>query len=192
MKGILEILGESSVRAIIIAFMTACVLRGLRLKSPRVSHRAWTGVLMIMLCLPIISIWIPRITIRVLPAPSIPKAERIQKFAPIIPATRVAVSQMEALQKPTTQSKIMDKGFPQINVYQIAGILDAPSKNRPTQLSNLPRCQPPVLYHALILDEATIERHRVLSTLSAAIHCRWRKGRISSRRSSNECSPASA
>ena len=34
MKAILEVLGESSVRAIIIAFATECVLRGMRVKSP--------------------------------------------------------------------------------------------------------------------------------------------------------------
>ena len=45
MKTILEVLGESSVRAIIISLTTACVLRVLRVKSPGICHRAWTGVL---------------------------------------------------------------------------------------------------------------------------------------------------
>ena len=74
MKTILEIMGESSVRAIISALMTACVLQGLRVKSRGIRHHAWAGVLMARLCLPLFSIWAPRIAIRVLPALSIPAA----------------------------------------------------------------------------------------------------------------------
>jgi hypothetical protein len=60
MKTILEIMGESSARAITVALTTACVLRGLRVKSPGICHHARTGVLMAMLCLPLFTIWAPK------------------------------------------------------------------------------------------------------------------------------------
>lgn len=126
MKTILEVLGESSVRAIIIAFTTACVLREMRVQSPGIRHRAWTGVLIAMLCLPFLSIWAPRIAIPILPASSIPAAqeppglaaERLQAAAPNIPARDVL-----PLPKPSLQSRVTSQTASRVNIYQIAGIL---------------------------------------------------------------------
>jgi GWxTD domain-containing protein len=67
MLNILGVLGESSVRAVVIAVAVAGVLRGMHVKSPVVCHRTWTGVLLAMLFLPIISLWAPRIAIPLLP-----------------------------------------------------------------------------------------------------------------------------
>ncbi len=67
MDTILQTLGESSVRAMVIAIAVAVILRGTRVKSPAIGHRAWTGLLLSMLLLPIISLWAPRIAIPVLP-----------------------------------------------------------------------------------------------------------------------------
>jgi GWxTD domain-containing protein len=72
MDAILGVLGESSIRTIVIAIAVAGILRGMRVKSPVICHRAWTGLLLIMLFLPIISLWAPRIVIPLLPpAPSL-------------------------------------------------------------------------------------------------------------------------
>ena len=129
MKTILEVLGESSVRAIIIAFTTACVLWGMRVKSPGICHRAWAGVLGAMLCLPFFSVWAPRITIPVLPAYSIPAAqkppslvaERLQ--APTLPVTGSGAPGVLPLPKPFTQPRITNQTALRMSIYPIAGIL---------------------------------------------------------------------
>src|SRR5512136_419205 len=131
MKTILEVLGESSVRAIIIFFTTACVLRGMRAKSPGICHRAWTGVLMAMLCLPLLSIRVPRINIPVLPAASIPAAQKPpglaaepqRAFTPDIPVAESAAPDVLTLPRPSTQSRITSQTAPRVSIYQVAGIL---------------------------------------------------------------------
>jgi hypothetical protein len=70
MDMILGILLESSVRSIIIVAAMACILFGMRVKSPSIRHRAWTAVLITMLFLPFFSLWGPRITIPILPPDS--------------------------------------------------------------------------------------------------------------------------
>jgi hypothetical protein len=67
MDTILGILIESSVRSTIIFAAMACILWGMRVKSPVIRHRAWTGVLVVMLFLPCISLWAPRIAVPILP-----------------------------------------------------------------------------------------------------------------------------
>jgi GWxTD domain-containing protein len=81
MDTILEVLAESSVRAIVIAAATALVLWGMRVKSPAIRHRAWTGVLVTMLFLPFISVWSPRIVIPVLPEDAGFRASQIRNVA---------------------------------------------------------------------------------------------------------------
>jgi GWxTD domain-containing protein len=68
MDTILRVLVESSVRATAIAFAVASVLWAMRVKSPAIRHRAWTGVLVAMLLLPALSLWAPRIAVPILPA----------------------------------------------------------------------------------------------------------------------------
>jgi hypothetical protein len=67
MNAVLLVLGESSLRAAAIAVAVFAVLRMLRVKSPTILHRAWTGVLAAMLLLPAFSLWAPRIALPVLP-----------------------------------------------------------------------------------------------------------------------------
>ena len=68
MDTILGILAGSSVRIIVIAILMACIQWGMRIKSPTIQHRAWTGVLISMLLLPFLSLWIPKIPLPFLPA----------------------------------------------------------------------------------------------------------------------------
>jgi beta-lactamase regulating signal transducer with metallopeptidase domain len=70
MDAILKLLFEASIRSIVIAIAVGCVLRVMRVKSPAVAHRAWVGVLLIMLILPVVSLWAPRMPIPLLSAPS--------------------------------------------------------------------------------------------------------------------------
>jgi TonB family protein len=123
MKTILEVLGESSLRAVIIALTTACVLRVLRVKSPGICHHAWTGVLIAMLCMPFSSLWAPRIALPVLPAASIPAAERLQAIMTNTPVTKTAAPEVLPLPKSAAQFPITNPTPPQMRIYQIAGIL---------------------------------------------------------------------
>jgi TPR repeat protein len=81
MSSILEVLIESSVRITIIAAAMALVLWGMRIKSPAIRHRAWTGVLLVMLFLPLLSLWAPRIPIPILPSTSINQETQIYPLA---------------------------------------------------------------------------------------------------------------
>lgn len=124
MKTILEILGESSVRATIIAFATAFVLWVLRVKSPGVCHRAWTGVLVAMLFMPVFSLWAPRIGVPVLPASQTHAVTKQPDFAAEYlqaPTSRIAAARSavpESSTQPTTKPAAA-----RMNMYQIAGIL---------------------------------------------------------------------
>ncbi|HLQ77369.1 MAG TPA: M56 family metallopeptidase, partial [Terriglobia bacterium] len=59
---------EFAVRAFLIAMVTAAVLRLLRIRTASARHRAWTGVVVVMLLLPIWLAWGPRAAVHVLPA----------------------------------------------------------------------------------------------------------------------------
>ncbi len=61
------VLAWSSARAIVMAVAVALVLWAMRVKSPAVRHRAWTGVLLVMLLLPAFSLWVPKLAIPLLP-----------------------------------------------------------------------------------------------------------------------------
>ena len=124
METILEILGESSVRAIVIAFATAFVLWVLRVKSPVICHRAWTGVLVAMLFLPVFSVWAPRITIPVLPASSIPAIAKQPAFAAgHLQATPDITAAKSAVPEPSKQRPSARPAAFRMNIYQVAGIL---------------------------------------------------------------------
>ena len=73
MDTLFAVLFESSVRAILIAIAVACVLRAMRVMSPAVSHRTWTGVLLVMVFLPLLSLWAPKIAIPLLPESPVPQ-----------------------------------------------------------------------------------------------------------------------
>jgi outer membrane assembly lipoprotein YfiO len=76
MDTILKLLLDGSIRTIAIAIAVSCVLRAMRVKSPAVAHHAWTGVLLMMLFLPVLSLWAPRIAIPILPSTSISREIR--------------------------------------------------------------------------------------------------------------------
>jgi TPR repeat protein len=81
MSSILEVLIGSSVRIIIIAAAMALVLWGMRIKSPAIRHRAWTGVLHVMIFLPVLSLWVPRIPIPILPSTSTKQETQVHSLA---------------------------------------------------------------------------------------------------------------
>ena len=60
---------ECAIRAALIAAGTAAVLRVLRVKTAAARHAAWTGVLAMMLMLPVWTAWGPKASLRLLPAP---------------------------------------------------------------------------------------------------------------------------
>jgi outer membrane assembly lipoprotein YfiO len=82
MDTILELLLDASIRAILIAAAVGGILRALRVKSPGAAHKAWTGVLLIMLLLPALSFWAPRLPIPILPSVSIHR--EIQDHSPAL------------------------------------------------------------------------------------------------------------
>jgi hypothetical protein len=58
---------ECAVRAVLIAVVTAVVLRMIGIKPAAARHTAWTSVMLTMLLLPIWTIWGPKTPIRLLP-----------------------------------------------------------------------------------------------------------------------------
>jgi hypothetical protein len=58
---------ECSVRAALIIGAAAIVLSAMKVKEPTAKHQIWTGVLGLMLLLPIWTIWGPKASLRVLP-----------------------------------------------------------------------------------------------------------------------------
>ena len=63
----MEILAESAVRITVLALAVAFVLKVLGIRAPRQVHRAWTVVTALMLLLPALLAWAPRVTVPVLP-----------------------------------------------------------------------------------------------------------------------------
>ena len=59
----------------------ALVLWGMRIKSPAIRHRAWTGVLHVMIFLPVLSLWVPRIPIPILPSTSTKQETQVHSLA---------------------------------------------------------------------------------------------------------------
>ncbi len=68
---------ESAIKAVLIAVGTAGVLRILNVKTAAARHAAWAGVVVVMLLLPVWSIWGPKVAWRVLP----PLPERAATYA---------------------------------------------------------------------------------------------------------------
>ena len=61
----MDILAESAVRITVLALGVALVLRALRIRSPRVAHKAWTAVVFVMLALPAVVQWGPTFAVPV-------------------------------------------------------------------------------------------------------------------------------
>jgi beta-lactamase regulating signal transducer with metallopeptidase domain len=59
---------EFGVRALLVAAGTAVVLRAARVRAASTRHAAWTGVLVVMLLLPIWTAWGPKVSLKLLPA----------------------------------------------------------------------------------------------------------------------------
>ena len=110
------VLWDSSLRAAIMVIGVMIILRALRVKSPSVLHRAWTGVLVAMLALPVISSWAPRIPVPILPpvtavvpiAPDVQPASSLLRVSPvsgsplIVPNTGPAVSDESMVAEPSS------------------------------------------------------------------------------------------
>ena len=67
----MEILVESAARATVVALGVAGVLGALRIRSPRLVHGAWAGVVVIMLFLPAFVAWGPTFELPLLPRPAV-------------------------------------------------------------------------------------------------------------------------
>src|SRR5262245_11890676 len=66
----MDLLVESAIRITVLAFGVALVLRLLRIRSPRVAHRAWSAVVLVMLLLPAFVVWGPSFDVPLLPSPA--------------------------------------------------------------------------------------------------------------------------
>src|SRR5262245_27229195 len=65
----MELLAESAVRVTAVALAVAVILKILGIRAPRLLHRAWTAVAALMLVLPALLAWGPRIAVPVLSRP---------------------------------------------------------------------------------------------------------------------------
>ena len=61
-----SVLFESAVRATLLAAAVALVLRAMRIESPAVRHAAWSSMVAIMLLLPALVMWGPKVSLRIL------------------------------------------------------------------------------------------------------------------------------
>jgi beta-lactamase regulating signal transducer with metallopeptidase domain len=64
----MDLLAESAIRITVLALGVAVVLRVLRIRSPRLAHRAWSAVVLVMLVLPVFVAWGPGFNLAVLPS----------------------------------------------------------------------------------------------------------------------------
>ena len=62
-EAMLRILMESSVRAVIVAAVAAGVLQVFRVQGSSVRHAAWTGVLVLMILMPVLPQIVPAIEV---------------------------------------------------------------------------------------------------------------------------------
>ncbi len=67
----MDTLVESAIRATVIAGSCAVIIWLLRIKGASVRHAMWTGVVLVMLALPVLTSWGPSITVRILRRPSL-------------------------------------------------------------------------------------------------------------------------
>jgi hypothetical protein len=133
MDTILGVLVESSVRATVIATAVACVLWGMCVKSPAIRHRAWTGVLLAMLLLPILSLWAPRIAIPLLPPDpgfqmkgldrSTPKWNTFTKFKEVVPTIAATNPDVSGPVESLLPGAIKNQPTSTLGTYEIVAIL---------------------------------------------------------------------
>jgi beta-lactamase regulating signal transducer with metallopeptidase domain len=64
----MDLLAESAIRITMLAMGVALVLRVLRIRSPRLAHRAWSAVVLVMLVLPMFVAWGPEFNLALLPS----------------------------------------------------------------------------------------------------------------------------
>jgi len=64
----MDLLAESAIRITVLALGVALVLRVLRIRSPRLAHRAWSAVVLVMLLLPVFVAWGPEFAVPLLPS----------------------------------------------------------------------------------------------------------------------------
>lgn len=62
----MDVLAESAVRISLLALGVVTVLRAMHIRSPRVAHRVWTAVVVVMLLLPIFVAWGPEFVVPLL------------------------------------------------------------------------------------------------------------------------------
>jgi hypothetical protein len=83
---------ECTVRALLLVGVTPMVLYIMRVKDAAAKHRVWTGVMVLMLLLPVWAAWGPKVGLRVLP--------------PLVPATGTGpVVPTDSFQAPGMQSQ---------------------------------------------------------------------------------------
>src|SRR5207253_6936176 len=58
---------ECTVRVFLLISATAILLHIMRVKDAAAKHRVWTGVMVLMLLLPVWATWGPKVSLRVLP-----------------------------------------------------------------------------------------------------------------------------
>ena len=78
----MDILAESAARITVLAFGVVGVLRALNIRSPRVAHRVWAAVVVVMLLLPIFVAWGPEFAVPLLSSDAattlrLPAADRV-------------------------------------------------------------------------------------------------------------------
>lgn len=64
----MDLLVESAIRITVLAFGVGLVLRLMRIRSPRLAHRAWSAVVLVMLLLPAFVVWGPSLNVPLLPS----------------------------------------------------------------------------------------------------------------------------
>lgn len=72
---------ESAIRATLIAAGTAVILRVMAVRQPALRHAVWTGVIAVMLALPLVVTWGPKAEAFLLPAPAW-QADPVTRTAP--------------------------------------------------------------------------------------------------------------
>ena len=82
----MDILAESAARITVLAFGVVVVLRALNIRSPRVAHRVWAAVVVVMLLLPIFVAWGPEFAVPLLSSDAastlrLPVADRVAAAA---------------------------------------------------------------------------------------------------------------
>lgn len=83
-----RLLVECAVRALLLVGLTAATLYVTRVKDAAAKHRVWTGVMALMLFLPVWAMWGPKFSLRVLPPlPS------VSASGPILPIAKAAATQ---------------------------------------------------------------------------------------------------